>query len=164
MLDQLSFMYQVIIASEQLLRDAILLLDEETQWERDLRIFFEEHLKEETHHALWLREDLRAHPINLHFVAAQIAGMAYYLITHVHPVALMGYMLALEGKPIDLKYVEEIEAQYGPSTARTLRIHAEEDPRHFEELKAVYVPDEWKPLVENTRIQTIKLLESIQWT
>lgn len=161
MLDHLAFWYQVIIASERLLRDAILMLNPAVPWERDLQAFYEKHLEDETHHAVWLREDLGAHPINLHFGAAQLAGMAYYLIAHVHPVALMGYMLALEGSPIDMKYVEAVEAAHGVATARTLRLHAEEDPGHFDELKAVFIPDEWKPLVENTRIQTLKLLETM---
>lgn len=156
----LAFWYQVIIASEHMLGEAALLLDNEG-WEKDLREFYEEHLEDERHHARWLREDLGHHPINLHFGAAQLAGMTYYLIRHVHPVALMGYMLALEGHPIDMSFVESMEAAHGKSAVRTLRLHAEEDPGHYEQLKAVFIPDEWKPLVENTRIQTLKLLGAI---
>jgi hypothetical protein len=160
MLDHLAFWYQVIIASEPLLIDAICMLDEKG-WEGDLRIFFEKHLEDESNHAQWLKEDLGDHPINLHYGATQLAGMAYYLVRHVHPVALLGYMMALEGHPIPMEYVEAVEKEHGVSTARTLRLHAEEDPHHFEELKAVFVPDEWKPLVENTRIQTRKLIEGL---
>lgn len=159
-MDILAFWYQVIIASEHMLGEAILLLGDE-DWERDLKAFYEKHLEDERHHARWLKEDLGNHPITMHFGAAQLAGMSYYLIRHVHPVALMGYMQALEGNPIDMGFVEAMESAHGKSAVRTLRMHAEEDPGHFEELKAVFIPDELKPLVENTRIQTLKLLECI---
>jgi len=159
-MDILAFWYQVIIASENLLVDAISMLGDDA-WEMELRVFYEKHLEDERHHARWLREDLGGHPVVLHFGAAQLAGMTYYLIRHVHPVALMGYMLALEGNPIDMGFVKAMEAAHGKSAVRTLRHHAEEDPGHFEELKASlkFIPDEWQPLVENTRTQTLKLLE-----
>lgn len=160
MLEHLAFFYQVIIASELLLKEAAYLLTGDG-WEADLKRFYEKHLTDELGHAQWLKEDLGDFPINLHFGAAQLAGMAYYLIRHVHPVALLGYMMALEGKPIPMEYVEAVETAHGTAAARTLRLHAEEDPHHFEELKAVFVPDEWKPLVESTRIQTRKLIEAL---
>lgn len=157
-MDTLAFWYQVVIASEPLLVDAACMLGDDG-WEGDLKAFYEKHLKDEANHAEWLKEDLGDHPVVLHYGAAQLAGMVYYLIRHVHPVALMGYMLALEGNPIEMSFVEAMEAAHGKSAIRTLRHHAEEDPGHFDELKAVFIPDEWKPLVENTRLQTLKLLE-----
>lgn len=128
-----------------------------------MRAFFLKHLEDERHHAQWLREDLGNHPVTLHYGAAQLAGMAYYLVRHLHPVALLGYMLALESKPIPMEYVEAVEREHGVSTARTLRLHAEEDPGHADELRTAeaMVPAEWRPLVENTRIQTLKLLEGM---
>lgn len=159
-MDILAFWYQVIIASEQMLEEAIYLLRDEG-WEAELKAFYARHLEDERHHAKWLREDLGDHQVVLHYGAAQLAGMSYYLIRHVHPVALLGYMQALEGRPIDPSFVESIEREHGVSAARTLRLHAEEDPKHIEELQAFPVPDEWRPLVENTRIQTIKLLEAL---
>jgi len=163
MLDHLAFWYQVIIASEHLLGEAIFLLQDDG-FEGDLKAFYAKHLEDERHHAEWLREDLGDHPVVLHFGAAQLAGMAYYLIRHVHPVSLLGYMLALEGRPIPMEYVEAVERQHGVATARTLRLHAEEDPKHLDELRTAeaLVPEQWKPLVENTRLQTLKLLEGMQ--
>lgn len=162
MLDHLAFWYQVIIASEPMLIDAIHLLRGEG-FEQRLRAFYEKHLEDERNHAQWLREDLGDHPVVLHYGASQLAGMAYYLIRHVHPVALLGYMMALEGRQIPMEYVEAVEREHGASSARTLRLHAVEDPTHIEELRAMAdeVPDEWCPLVENTRIQTLKLLEAL---
>lgn len=162
MLDHLAFWYQVIIASEHLLGEAVFLLKEDG-WEGDMRTFFEKHLKDEKHHAEWLREDLGEHPIALHFGAAQLAGMAYYLVRHVHPIALLGYMLALESQPIPMEYVEAVERAHGVAAARTLRIHAEQDPGHADELQTAlaFVPAEWLPLVESTRAQTRKLIEGM---
>lgn len=157
-METLATVYQFVIASEPLLREAILLLSDDG-FEGELKAFYAEHLKDETDHAKWLREDLGGHPINLHFGAAQMAGMAYYLIRHVHPVALMGYMMALEGNPIDMRFVEAIEREHGKQAARTLRHHAEEDPEHIKQIMAFPIPDEWKPLVESTRVQTRRLLE-----
>lgn len=159
-MDQLAVIYQFVIASEPLLREAIVLLSDEG-FEGELKAFYAKHLEDEKGHAKWAREDLGDHPINLHFGAAQLAGMAYYLIRHVHPVALMGYMMALEGHPIDMRLVEAIEQEHGKQAARTLRHHAEEDPKHIEELKAFPVPDEWKLLVESTRVQTRMLVEAL---
>jgi hypothetical protein len=157
MLEHLAFWFQVIIASEPLLEESIAILEEDG-WEGELKAFYRKHLDDERNHATWLREDLGDYPVNLHFGAAQLAGMAYYLIRHVHPVALMGYMLALEGKPIPMEYVEAVEAAHGKQAGRTLRIHAEEDAGHYAELKAFPVPPEWAPLVENTRVQTLQLI------
>lgn len=159
-MDILAFWYQVVIASEHMLAEAIFLLSDEG-WEGELKAFYKHHLEDERHHAAWLKEDLGEHPIVLHYGAAQLAGMSYYLLRHVHPVALMGYMQALEGNRIDPVLIESLEAQHGASAVRVLKLHAQEDPRHIEELNAFPLPDEWRPLVENTRIQTLKLLEGI---
>ncbi|HEY0286687.1 MAG TPA: hypothetical protein VGC62_06700 [Pseudomonas sp.] len=159
-MDHLALLYQIIIASEPLLGEAIFLLKDEG-WEKDLKTFYEKHLEDEKNHAVWLKEDLGDHPVNLHYGAAQLAGMAYYLVRHVHPVSLMGYMMALEGNPIPMEYVESIENEFGVKAARTLRHHAEEDPHHFAELKAFPIPEEWAPLVENTRLQTLQFIRGL---
>ena len=159
-MDLLAFWYQVIIASESMLEEAILLLGDEG-WEADLKAFYCKHLEDERHHAKWLREDLGDHTVTLHYGAAQLAGMSYYLIRHVHPVALLGYMQALEGQPIDPALIAHLERENGSAAVRTLKLHADEDPKHIEELRAFPVPDEWAPLVENTRVQTLKLLEGM---
>ena len=160
MMDSLAFWYQVIIASENLLDEAAFLL-EPSGWELELRDFYLKHLEDERHHAKWQREDLGDHPIVLDFRAAGIAGMAMYLVRHVHPVALLGYMQALEGKPIPMELVEAVEREHGKQAGRTLRIHAKDDPKHIVELLAFPVPDKWRPLVENTRLQTLKHIEGL---
>lgn len=161
MLEFLAFWYQVIVASEPLLEESIFLLGDEG-FEGELKAFYKHHLEEERDHAQWLREDIGDHPINLHFTAAQLAGTMYYLIKHVHPVALMGYMQALEGKPIDPSLIRTIEMMHGKKAARTLRIHADNDPHHLEELMSFPIPEEWQPLVSSTKEQTLRYLQGLQ--
>lgn len=152
--------YQMMVAAEPLLNEAAFLLKDDG-WEGDLKAFYLRHLEDETGHAQWMREDLGGDPGQLHFGVAGIAGMAYYLIRHVHPVALMGYMLALEGVPITEDFIGQVAAECGEAATRTLRHHAQEDPEHLKQLEAIFIPDEWKPLVENTRKQTRILLEHL---
>lgn len=162
-LDYISLTYQVVIASEHLLGEAIFLLEGRPGWEADMRAFFQKHLDDERHHAEWFLEDMAGHPITLHLGAAEIAGTGYYLVRHVHPVALLGYMLALESHPVSMEYVEAVERAHGKAAARTLRIHAEQDPGHADELLTAlaHVPPEWRPLVEKTRTHIRKLIEGL---
>lgn len=161
MLEQLAFWYQVIIASELLLDEAIYLLQDDG-FEGQLKTFFAKHLEDERGHAKWLKEDLGDYPIELHFTAAALAGTAAYLVRHVHPVALLGYMIALEGTPISMEYVEAVEREHGVSTARTLRLHAEQDLKHIAELVGFPVPAEFQKLVESTRVQTRLYVDSLR--
>jgi hypothetical protein len=160
MLDVLAFWYQVIIASEPLLREAIAHLSDEG-FDGDLKAFYKKHLEDEMHHAEWLKEDLGDYPINLHMTAAALAGTQYYLIRHVHPVCLMGYMQFLEGQQIDAGFVEEVERLHGKQAARTLRIHAEADPEHSKELKQFSIPEEYVKLVEISKKQTAIFLSNL---
>lgn len=157
MLAYLIFWYQVIVASEPLLEDAIASLRGDG-FEGELRRFYRKHLEDERHHAKWLREDIGDHPIGLDMKAAALAGTQYYLIRHVHPVCLMGYMIALEGGTISPKVIEDIESELGPQASRTVRIHADADPHHIKELLAFPIPDDFKGLVEASRQQTLTIL------
>lgn len=158
----LSRCYQLIVASEPLLEQAIACLFSDG-WEGELRAFYSKHLQDERHHAKWLLEDIEGDAGALHFGVASIAGMGYYLVLHVHPVALLGYMQALECNPISGELIEAVSAECGEKATRTLRLHAEEDPKHAAELEAAValVPDEWKPLVSNTRRQVELMLKGL---
>lgn len=157
MIDYLVFWYQVIVASEPLLEDAIASLSDDG-FEGELKAFYKHHLEDERNHAKWLREDIGDRPIGLNMTAAALAGTQYYLIRHVHPVCLMGYMIALEGGEISPAVIEAIEAELGPDASRTVRIHAEADPHHIKELLALPIPEEFKRLVEASRQQTLNIL------
>lgn len=160
MLDFLAFWYQVIVASEPLLEECIASLSDDG-FEGGLKDFYIKHLEDERHHATWLREDIGDHPIQLHMTAAALAGTQYYLIRHLHPVCLMGYMQVLEGRPIDMALVERIDSEHGKQAARTLRIHAEDDPMHIKELLAFPIPKEFQGMVEASKQQTQRFLESL---
>lgn len=124
----LALVHQFIVASEPLMELAYAESKDE-----DYRAYLVEHLKEERNHAKWLLEDLDGFTMPLQRLAVEMAGSQYYLIKHVDPLCLLGYMKALE-KPISLELVEALEQVHGKSLCRTLRIHADEDPKHHAEL------------------------------
>lgn len=127
----LSFVYRLIVASEPLLERAIAKAD------GSLRSYLEQHLEEERGHVGILAADLArlgVAPIPRFHLAELVAGNQYYLIEHEHPAALLGYMAALEGRPLPLGDVDVLEKEFGSLNA--LRLHAENDPQHIEDLRA----------------------------
>jgi hypothetical protein len=109
--------------------------------------YLERHIDEERGHDDWLLEDLASMGVEPATVVAgppsptvaALVGSQYYWIQHVHPVALLGYMLLLEGYPPSLPDVERLRTGtgYGPGAFRTLLLHADLDPHHGAELDAV---------------------------
>lgn len=125
----LAFTQQVISASEGLMEEAI------SRSSGPLKAYFVEHLEEERGHARWLADDLKTAGIDMSKMplirrAVEMAGSQYYLIKHVSPVSLLGYMAVLEGFPIALGTVNALEAAHGTDLLRTLRYHAEHDLDH----------------------------------
>lgn len=120
----LIFVYQVIVATEALLSEAA-----------PSREFYRAHLTEEKDHAAWLAEDLESAGVNVRAQpvfpeAIAMVGSQYYLIRHVDPVALLGYMAVLECFPGSMAHVEVLERIHGAPLCRTLRHHAEHDIEH----------------------------------
>jgi hypothetical protein len=148
-LANLSFVHQIITASEGLLADAI------TASTGDLRDYFVSHLAEETGHVEWLAEDIGASSLPLSRTAVQMAGSMYYMVKHVSPACLLGYMLVLECFPMPLEVVEELERLHGKQLLRTVRFHAEHDPDHGADLLAVidrhYCPEILQSAIETAR-------------
>lgn len=113
---------------------------------RDLAAYLSVHIQEETGHDLWLLDDICTLGFQPQQVihAPQCAATAalidtqYYWITQVHPVAIMGYLILMEGYAPLVSQLEEIRTRSGaPETAfRCLRRHAEDDPHHLAELNA----------------------------
>lgn len=127
----LVFVQQVITASEGLLEEAIKASDGE------LRRYFELHLEEEHDHADWLAADLQTAgvgPAEIIPAAMEMAGAQYYMIKHVSPLCLLGYMAVLEGSPTPLVTVEALESTHGTDLIRTLRYHATHDIDHSQKL------------------------------
>jgi Iron-containing redox enzyme len=136
LLANLVFTHQVITASEGLMEDAIALSS------GPLKAYLAGHLEEERGHAQWLADDLKTAGIDMQTMpkirrAVEMAGAQYYLIKHVSPLSLLGYMAVLEGLPVALETVADMEAKHGTDLLRTLRYHAEHDLNHRKELFAV---------------------------
>ena len=134
MISNLVFMYQVIVASETLMEQAVDATDNTI-----LREYLRNHLVEEQDHAAWLRSDLLTVGIDpareeLIRAAVELVGTQYYLIQHCNPSALLGYMAVLEGFPFPLDALEQLEATHGKDLLRCLRYHAIHDQDHKVEL------------------------------
>lgn len=124
-------------------RDRALSLPED-ETARHLAAYLQVHLEEELGHDLWLlddicslgfteREVLKAQPC-----ASLIAllGAQYFWIMHVHPVAIMGYLILAEGYAPLNSQLDEIRIRSGvPASAfRCLKKHADDDPSHLADL------------------------------
>jgi hypothetical protein len=129
----LLLVHSFMIASEDLIEEAL-----KQDMPNSLRDYYIEHLEEERNHAEWLKEDLTFLGVKptIDWTAAQIVGTQYYLIKYVDPKALLGYMAALECRPMPLEHVEYIESLYGKEAMRCMRYHAVHDQGHGKELLA----------------------------
>ena len=109
--------------------------------------YLEIHLQEELGHDLWLLDDIRTlgfedqQVLKAQPCAASVTliGSQYFWMMHVHPVAIMGYLILMEGYAPVAAQLEEIRARSGaPETAfRCLMRHAEDDPAHIADLNRV---------------------------
>lgn len=154
----LIFFYHTMIASEQLLIEA------EERSEGPLQAYFREHLEEERGHARWLAEDLQSVGIKVSETqipveAVEMVGSVYYMVFHVEPCALLGYMQALERE--DWPLLPQWRKDHPPSLLRTLEYHAEHDPTHARDLKRIIgtLTTDQKALVEQTRNRTLHYLQ-----
>ncbi len=152
----LAFWLQVMAASERLLLEAVV----ETE-DKGLAAYYREHQKEEANHALWLAEDLEGFVLPIQGLATIIAGTQYYLIKHLHPAALLGYLQALEN-PISLDVLEKMEELHGKKLLRTIRLHVVDDPGHKAEVERMVErqTEPTKDLIEWNRLQTLRYLQS----
>jgi hypothetical protein len=150
-------MYGVILASESLLAKAV------CQTTGPVWDYYVKHFDEERNHVTWLAADLHTVgviPPLVHWRAARLAGTQFYLIEHVSPVALLGYMAALECRPMALVDVERLEDWHGKPLLRTLRYHAEHDTQHGPEILALIetLSGQDRDLVLNNAAHTAWLL------
>jgi hypothetical protein len=132
----LCFVYGLMVASEQLLREAV------EHSKGALRAYCRDHLAEETGHEKWLAADLESAGVRVDRIVpsmeiAACAGAQYYLVRHVCPAALLGYMATLECMPMPIERVEKLEEVHGKTLCRTLRHHAIKDVDHGREVLAM---------------------------
>lgn len=162
----MQFSYSLMLASEDLLQEAIDKLNlsvTKTDFECDLLTYYNSHIEEERGHDKWLADDileLGEVPKRLSMEAALAAGSQYYLIRHIHPAALLGYMAVLEGFPMDLSVVKQLEVIYGEKALRTLRYHAENDKHHRVDLFNFIrtVPVEFQQLIADNALCTVSMI------
>ena len=104
--------------------------------------YYSRHIKEEFGHDLWLREDYAAcggDPSDFDGLPSRavtnLVGAQYYLIRHVHPCALLGYIAILEGNPPSTELAPYLAARTGyPEHAFSgLARHAVLDLKHGDE-------------------------------
>jgi hypothetical protein len=144
--ENLRFVYHLIKASGPLLN-----LAGQLSWGR-LKDYYREHALEEQDHDIWLRHDLVHAGVEIGTcpsIAAQLAGSIYYHLQHTSTLALLGYMLVLEGFPTPIWLIEELEAIHGKDLLRTSRYHAEHDIDHGAKLFAMIesVPEDGKVII-----------------
>lgn len=109
--------------------------------------YLEHHIEEERGHDQWLLEDLEVLGVAPAQVwgrppadsTARAVGTQYYWIRHDHPVALLGYVAVLEGRPPTVEALDRIVERTGlpPSAFRTLYRHAEADVSHSADLRTL---------------------------
>jgi hypothetical protein len=108
--------------------------------------YLDDHIPEETHHDEWLLEDLEGIGVARATVLARMPGSAvasmigahYYWIRHVHPLAQLGQIAAMEGYPPAPTTVDALVSRTGlPREAfRTIDLHCRLDPHHRDALDA----------------------------
>jgi hypothetical protein len=157
LIHNLLWMYQVMCASESLMEEAIPLSPP------TLATYLRHHLEEERNHDEWLADDLVSIGVDVEVMplnrnAVELAGTQYYLIKHVSPVCLLGYMAVLEGFPFPVSACDELETLHGKKVIRCLRYHAENDIEHRKELFRI-IDKMNNPLIFENAIRTQYLID-----
>lgn len=155
----MAFVYRMVVASESLLDFAL----DYTQ-DEGLRHYYSQHLDEELGHSEMLKNDLvemGMWPVPRSYLAAQIVGAQYYLIAHEHPCALLGYMSALESRPMALSEVHTIQKKHGLQL-KALEHHAIHDVFHGRDIaqQISLLPYEHKQLVHWNEAKVYRLLDA----
>jgi heme oxygenase-like protein len=128
-------------------RDRALDMSEDDPVATPLAHYLEGHIVEEKDHDEWFLEDLEVLGWNRSTVltrppsstVASMVGAQYYWVLHYHPVALLGFLTALESHPPSRPLIDELISRTGhsPKAFRTLIAHADLDPNHEAELNSL---------------------------
>jgi hypothetical protein len=102
-----------------------------------LHVRFAAHMGEEKRHELLALHDLKAIGLELEAFPERPSTRAfwepqYYKIEHVNPVALFGYILALEAMSAahGPSVFEQVSTAHGSAAATFLKLHAHDDEDH----------------------------------
>jgi hypothetical protein len=114
---------------------------------RVLAAYLQVHLAEERGHDLWLLDDIRALGLEEQEIlrtqpctaVVDLVGAQYFWMMHVHPVAIMGYLILMEGYAPLKEQLDQIRIRSGaPADAfRCLVRHADDDPGHLADLNQI---------------------------
>lgn len=125
-------------------RDRARLAAPDDEVARNLADYLQVHLEEELGHDLWLLDDIRSLGFEEQAVLQaqpcaaliDLIGAQYFWMMHVHPVAIMGYLILMEGYAPLASQLEDIKERTGaPASAfRCLKRHADDDPEHLADL------------------------------
>jgi hypothetical protein len=106
--------------------------------------YLQQHIDEEKDHCGWLLDDIETLGISPQQVAeatplasvVSLVGAQYFWALNIHPVAVFGYLIVLEGYAPIAEQLEAIRVRTGlPGTAfRCLIAHADNDPHHIADL------------------------------
>jgi hypothetical protein len=98
----------------------------------------------------------------------EMVGTQYYLLKHVHPAALLGYLAVVEGDPVPLAVVDSLEGLHGTTLFRFVRFHATKDLEHRIELFEVMdaAPESAKQVIAESAESVLAKLSqaTVQWT
>jgi hypothetical protein len=143
-----------------------------TAWasEPELADYLEQHIAEESGEDEWALQDLEVLGVDRSAVLARVpsanvarlVGAEYYWVLHVDPVAVLGYLAALERDPTPLEFIDELIRRTGYERAafRTLIAHAERDPDHARELDELL--DRIELTNEQWELVTLSAMNSVQ--
>lgn len=154
-LSELVFIHNCCIASEQLLLEAKIHCsaygDSFTKY---LEKYYGDHLEEERGEIDILNDDLKVAGIDwtktmINPNAIGMIGSQYYMLKHVHPACLLGYMAIQEMDPTPIEIIERLEKLHGKEILKFCRLHAVKDIDHAKELVQLVdaIPEGLKNLV-----------------
>ena len=148
----LIFVYQVARTSETILREVAACTA------GALHDYYAAHLLEEIGHETWLEADLKTAGIDVKSMplfkkAIEMAGSQYYLLKHYSQYCLLGYMLVVEGFPLPLNYVDDLEEIHGKELLRTVRYHCINDLEHRQDLFDM-IDQDMRPEILESALQT----------
>lgn len=167
----LHLMHDVIRASIPLMELALTRCDDQTEQGARLADYYRHHIIEESGHVELVLEDLDELGVSNAQALARVpdltivamAGSQYYLLIHVSPLPLLGYIAFLEGRPPTSETLEAVKAilPEGSGAYRALAVHAEADPHHSREmdelLDGLNLTHEQASLIGASAIQSVRL-------
>jgi hypothetical protein len=157
-IENLKFLHDCCVATEDLLWDAGM-----KAGGGDLGQYYMKHLYEERGEIAILRKDLWSIDLKEwepNPIAIAMIGTQYYMLKHIDPVSLLGYMAVQEADPTPIETVEQLERLHGKGLFHFLRLHAIKDQEHRKELIQVIdnVSEENQRFIVNSAQSTLEYL------